>query len=250
MPLHHLSPNVPHFGRTIVHHAVLCGNSRALEVLLNCGADIEFHNQTSQHTDVRPVHLASRLGLATILGLLIGDGCNVKSRTGPRDTALMICVKYKQEECLKLLASAGSNFGLCNTFGESTTSIDASVRWTRSFQRTVLDVIQAGKVVKSSNSELELNIDEKDENEFSAVMVAAAMECKAQNRPLIGEERKGRGMCSTGRADMKARAKWGFCEEAHKEGQRGASYKDVEMVEVAGVLHWGKSSKRNVICRG
>ncbi|KAL8518357.1 hypothetical protein ACS0TY_009656 [Phlomoides rotata] len=138
MLLHHLSPNVPHFGRTIVHHAVLCGNSRALEVLLNCGADIEFHNQTSQHTDVRPVHLASRLGLATILGLLI-----------------------------------------------------------------------------------ELNIDEKDENESQLLWLLL----------------------------LWARAKWGFCEEAHKEGQRGASYKDVEMVEVAGVLHWGKSSKRNVIYR-
>lgn len=197
MLLHHLSPNVPHLGRTIVHHAILCGNARAFEVLLSCGADVEFPIQTSQHTNVRPVHLSSRLGLATILGLLINAGCNVNSISGSGDTALMICARYKQGECLKLLASSGSDFGLSNASGESAASIAASVRWTHGFQRAVLDVIQAGKVAKSSNSEIfsslvfvtrannvealtkltkqpYFNLDEKDENGFSAVMVAAA----------------------------------------------------------------------------
>ncbi|KAA8533282.1 hypothetical protein F0562_033185 [Nyssa sinensis] len=35
MLLQHLSPNIPHFGRTIIHHAILCGNDRAVDVLLS-----------------------------------------------------------------------------------------------------------------------------------------------------------------------------------------------------------------------
>ncbi|KAL8532793.1 hypothetical protein ACS0TY_009122 [Phlomoides rotata] len=392
MLLHHLSPNIPHFGRTIVHHAILCGNSRALEVLLSCGADIEFPIQTSQHTDIRPVHLASRLGLATILGLLIGAGCNLNSRTGSGDTALMICARYKQEECLKLLASSGSDFGLCNTSGESAASIATLVRWTRSFQRAVLDVIQAGKVAKSSNSEVfsslvfvtrandvealikilkqpNLNLDEKDENGFSAAMVAAAAgnveafrqlinagaDMETQNKygettisiaeasqnsdafakilssyayekkttiscgsyplhhavrlnnidsvrklvnnghdvnildsegytPLMlaakscdgdmcelliscGSDcdiknarhetalslaRKGKGAECVLLDELARRLVLsGDCVKKHTKRGKGASHmKMLKMVEVVGVLHWGKSSKRNVICRG
>lgn len=392
MLLHHLSPNVPHFGRTIVHHAILCGNARAFEVLLSCGADIEFPIQTSKHIDVRPVHLASRLGLATILGLLIGAGCNLNSRTGSGDTALMICARYKQEECLKLLASSGSDIGLFNTSGESAMSIAASVQWTHGFERAVLDVIRAGKVVTSSNSEIfsslvfvtrandvealtglikqpNLNIDEKDENGFSAVMVAAAgghieafrrlvaagADVALQNKygetaisiakanqnhdafakilaahantkkttipsgsyPLHHAVRlnnidsvrelgnKGHGinvLDSEGYTPLMLAAKLGdgnICEllisygadcdiknarhetalslarkgkgaesvildelarrlvvsgalvKKHTKGGKGSPHvKMLKMVEAAGVLHWGKSSKRNVICRG
>ncbi|KAI3452611.1 hypothetical protein Pfo_009275 [Paulownia fortunei] len=197
MLLQYLSPNIPHLGRTIIHHAILCGNARAFEVLLSCRADIEFPVETTQHTDYRPIHLAARLGLATILRLLINAGCNLNSRTGSGETALMICARHKQEECLKLLASAGSDFGWSNMSNQCAMSIAGSVRWTLGFQQAVLDMIRAGKIARSSNPEIfssllfvtrandvealkklikqpDMNLNEKDESGFSAVMVAAA----------------------------------------------------------------------------
>ncbi|KAK4423933.1 Ankyrin repeat and SAM domain-containing protein 6 [Sesamum alatum] len=197
MLLKHLSPNIPHLGRAIIHHAILCGNARAFEVLLSCGADIEFPVETTKQIDLRPIHLAARLGLPTILRLLINAGCNLNSRTGSGETALMICARHKQEECLKLLASAGADFGLTNMSGQCAMSIAGSMRWTLGFQQAVVDVIRAGKIAQSSNAEVfssllfvtrandvealkkllekpDLNLNEKDESGFSAVMVAAA----------------------------------------------------------------------------
>lgn len=221
MLLHHLSPNTPHLGRTIIHHAILCGNARAFEVLLSCGADKEFPIETTQHTGVRPVHMASRLGLSTILRLLISAGCNPNSRTGFGETALMICARYKQEECLKLLALSGSDFGLSNMHNQCAVSIAGSVQWTRCFQKAVLEVIRAGKIAESSNHEIfssllfvtrandvealkkliehpDLNLEEKDDNGFSAVMVAAAGGYVEAFRLLVNAG-----------ADLEARNKYG-----------------------------------------
>ncbi|CAI9779387.1 unnamed protein product [Fraxinus pennsylvanica] len=197
MLLQQISPNIPHLGRTLVHHAILCGNARAFGVLLSCGADIELPVETIKQTDFYPIHFAARLGLSTILGLLIKAGCNLNSKTGSGETALMICARNKQEECLRLLTSAGADFGLTNTSGQCARSIAGTMLWTLGFQQAVLDVIQTGKIVQSSNSEIfssllfatqandiaslqklikqpDIDLNQRDENEFSAVMVAAA----------------------------------------------------------------------------
>lgn len=199
MLLQYSSPNLPHLGRTILHHAILCGNARAFEVLLSCGADIEFPIQTSQNADLlRPIHLAARLGSAPILRLLINAGCDLNSRTGYGETALMICARHKHEECFKLLASAGSDFGLSDVSNHSAASIAGLSKWNLGFQNAVLEVIRAGNIARSSNPEVfssllfvtrandvealtrlikhqDLqNIDERDDFGFSAVMVAAA----------------------------------------------------------------------------
>ncbi|CAA0818350.1 Unknown protein [Striga hermonthica] len=194
--LHRISLNVPHLGRTLIHHAILCQNPRALDVLLTFGADVESPIETAQVSNIRPVHLAARLGSSTILRLLINFGCNPNSKTRFEETALMICTRQKKAECLKILASAGSDFGLVNTLGEDVSSIAGSVKWTAGFQRAVLDVIRTGKIVRSSNLEVfsslifavrandvealkqlvgqpDLDIDEKDGNGYTAVMVAA-----------------------------------------------------------------------------
>ncbi|KAG6396438.1 hypothetical protein SASPL_142588 [Salvia splendens] len=198
MLIQHSSPNLPHLGRTILHHAILCGNARALEVLLSNGTvDTESSIQTSQVADTRGIHLAARLGLAIILRLLINAGCDVNSRTGCGETALMICARHKQEECLKILASAGSDFGLCSDSGQSAMSIAGLARWHLVFQQAVLEVIRTGTIARSSNPEVfssllfvarandadammkliqhqDLDIDETYDAGFSAVMVAAA----------------------------------------------------------------------------
>ncbi|CAK9137323.1 unnamed protein product [Ilex paraguariensis] len=195
--LQHLSPNIPHLGRTIIHHAVLCGNARAVEVLLNSGADVELPIETTKGTEFRAMHMAARLNLAEVLQYIINAGCNLNSRTESGETALMICARFKCKECLKVLASAGANFGLVNLAGQSVISIAGLVWWTLGFQQAVLDVIRAGKVVQSSSAKIlsplmfvtrvndiealevltkqpHINLDEQDENGFSAVMVAAA----------------------------------------------------------------------------
>ncbi|KAL7148886.1 hypothetical protein ABFS83_05G003200 [Erythranthe nasuta] len=379
MLLDHLSPNISHLGRTIIHHAILCGNSRAFDVLLSCGADKEFPVETSQHhTDFLPVHMASRLGRAPILRLLINAGCNLNSRTGSGESALMICARYKQEECLKLLALAGSNFGLCNNSSQCAMSIAGSVQWTHIFQEAVLDLIRSGKIAYSTNPEIfssllfatrandieavkklikhkDLNLEEKDENGFSAVMVAAVggqidtfellvnagadLETRnkygetaitlaeaSQNRdafakvipstkennntsiasiesstlhnaarfgnlglvrelakehrdvintldndgytPLMLAAKSGNmAMCKIlishgAKCDIQNGAEildelarrlvvGGGCVKKHTKAGKGAPHvKKLKMVESSGLLQWGKSSKRNVICRG
>ncbi|KAF3431079.1 hypothetical protein FNV43_RR25809 [Rhamnella rubrinervis] len=181
MLLKHISPNIPHFGRTLIHHAIICNNARAVDVLLNCGADVEVPVKTTSKTELRPIHLAARFGSAKVLQSLINGGCNVNSQTGFGETALMICARYKHDECLTILASAGADFGLVNSL------------------QTVLGVIRDGKVAESTNKSVfsslmfvtrandsetlkklveiraGIDLDEQDENGFTAAMVAAAV---------------------------------------------------------------------------
>ncbi|KAK7280886.1 hypothetical protein RIF29_08440 [Crotalaria pallida] len=201
MLLSHLSPNTLHIGRTLLHHAILCNNEKAVHILLKCGANYGAVVRTTKETNVHPIHMAARHGHCNILQYLINSGCNLDSQTKSGDTALMICTRYKHEKCLRVLASAGADFGMVNSSGEWATSIANSVQWTNVFQRVILDVIRGGsKVVKSSNAskfsalilaaranDIEglkriienggnnIDIDEQNENGFSAAMIAAAI---------------------------------------------------------------------------
>lgn len=196
MLLQQNSPDVPHYGRTLLHHAILCGNEGAVKVLLNCAANVECPVKTTKKTEFRPIHMAARLGLSTIIQCLIDSGCDLNSKTDCGDTALMICSKYKHEECLTVLAMAGADFGLVNAVGQSASSIAGSNRWSLGFQQAVLDVIKTGKTPRSGSMSvfcplmfaaqagdvqaLEIligwggfNLDYQDENGFSAVMITA-----------------------------------------------------------------------------
>ncbi|XVF60084.1 hypothetical protein PTKIN_Ptkin08bG0015100 [Pterospermum kingtungense] len=195
MILQHLSLETPHYGRTLLHHAILCGNTGAVKVLLSCGANVESPVKTMK-TEFRPIHMAARLGLSAALQSLVDSSCDLNSMTDSGDTALMLCAKYKNVECLKVLTRAGADFGLVNISGQSASSIAGSSRWSPSFQQAVLDVIKAGKIPKSSNVSVfsplmfaaqtgnvealkaligtgEVNLDYQDGNGFSAVMIAA-----------------------------------------------------------------------------
>ncbi|KAK8278489.1 hypothetical protein V6Z12_D09G045800 [Gossypium hirsutum] len=195
MLLQHLPLETPHYGRTLLHHAVLCGSTGAVKVLLSCGANVECPVKTMK-TEFRPIHMATRLGLSATLQSLIDSGCDLNSKTDSGDTALMICAKYKHEECLKVLTGAGADFGLVNISGQSASSIAGSNQWSRGFQQAVLDAIKVGRIPKSSNVSVfsplmivaetgdvealkavigsgQFNLDHQNENGFSAVMVAA-----------------------------------------------------------------------------
>ena len=124
----------------------------AVRILLECGANVESLVKTTSKTEFLPVHMASRLGLPAITQCLIDFGCDLNSQTDSGDTALMICAKYKQEECLKVLTRAGADFGLVNSAGQSASSIAESYKWSHGFQQAVVDVIRNSKIPKSSNT--------------------------------------------------------------------------------------------------
>ncbi|XWS34599.1 hypothetical protein CRYUN_Cryun21dG0052200 [Craigia yunnanensis] len=197
MLLRHLSPNTVHYCRTLIHHAILCNNAPALEVLLSCGADVEFPVKTASKTELRPIHLAAKLGFAKVLHSLIVAGCDINSRTAFGDSALTICARYKREDCLKILASVGADFGLVNSAGQSASSIALLTRWGHGFQQAVVDVIQAGKTPQSSNPSVfsplmfliqanetealkklleraDIDLNEQDDDGYSALMMAAS----------------------------------------------------------------------------
>ncbi|KAK7377793.1 hypothetical protein VNO80_03225 [Phaseolus coccineus] len=193
----HYDSSKPHCGRTLLHHAILCGNVEAVKVLLECGADVESPVKTTSKTQFLPIHMASRLGLPTAIQCLIDFGCDLSSKTDSGDTALMICAKYKQDECLKVLTRAGADFGLVNIAGQSASSIAESNMWSLGFQQAVLDTIKSSKIPKSSNTSTfsplifvaqagdtealkivvesgEFDLDYQDDSGFSAVMHAAS----------------------------------------------------------------------------
>ncbi|KAH9626748.1 hypothetical protein KSS87_022062 [Heliosperma pusillum] len=138
------SPNTIHQGRTLLHHAILCANTKAISVLLDCGADIEF--------PVKPLHMAARLGLQIILKVLLDAGSDINSRTKSGDTALMMCAKYKQEDCLQVLNEAGADFGLVDNGGNSLHKIACDNKWSSGFQQVILQIIKAGQIPQSSNN--------------------------------------------------------------------------------------------------
>jgi hypothetical protein len=69
-----------HLGRTLLHHAILCGSTGAVQTLLASGADSEAPVKTSRSSRARPVHLAARLGQPEILQTLVDKGCDVNVR--------------------------------------------------------------------------------------------------------------------------------------------------------------------------
>ncbi|XP_076896547.1 uncharacterized protein LOC143549544 [Bidens hawaiensis] len=197
MLLQHFSPDTCHNSRTLIHHAVLCGNVGAVKTLIKCGSLIEHPIKTTHKDETRPIHLAARLGFNNIIQVFIDSGCDINSKTKQNgNTPLMICAKFKQEEGLQVLTKAGADLGLTNLTGQSARSIAESNRWSLGFQKAVLDVTRSGTVPVSSNlsvfsplmfvahsgdvhalkaliSRDDVDIDEQDEKGFSAVMVTA-----------------------------------------------------------------------------
>ncbi|XP_056175873.1 uncharacterized protein LOC115667020 [Syzygium oleosum] len=66
----------------------------------------------------------------------------------------MIVARRRNEDCVKVLASAGVDIALVSSAGQSAESIAESVQWTLGFQQAVVDVIRAGKVPQSSNAKM------------------------------------------------------------------------------------------------
>ncbi|CAN8275354.1 unnamed protein product [Cochlearia groenlandica] len=119
------SPNAPHNGRTLLHHATLCGNKAAINVLLNCGADPETPIKTLRGNEHRPVHIAARYGSVKIIQHWLG---------------------------VKVLALFGADFGLVNKLGHSAVSMAESDQWSLILEHVILELIRFGVVPHSRNT--------------------------------------------------------------------------------------------------
>ncbi|KAK1319042.1 hypothetical protein QJS10_CPB04g01780 [Acorus calamus] len=183
--------NAPHLGRTLLHHAVLCDNPRAVSILLELGADPELLIKTDKGSiGFGAMHMAALLGQTEILQRLIKAGCDINARTSAGETSLMLCARYARGECLRILASAGADFGLTSPNGSSVEW------WSIGFANTILEAIRSGTVVRSSDATVfspiafviksgdaealhssiawpGVNLDEQDKHGFSPLMIAA-----------------------------------------------------------------------------
>ncbi|EES12357.3 hypothetical protein SORBI_3006G129800 [Sorghum bicolor] len=151
-----------HLGRTLLHHAILCGSAGAVQTLLASGADSEAPVKTSRSNRSRPVHLAVRLGQPEILRMLVDRGCDVNARADAGDTAAILCSRHKREDCLGVLVSAGADVALLNSAGDSPSSVASSGGWKTGFERAVIGAIRSGTIPRSS-----------DRNVFSPLMFGA-----------------------------------------------------------------------------
>ncbi|ERN06840.1 ankyrin repeat domain-containing protein 50 isoform X1 [Amborella trichopoda] len=150
--LHHHHPiDTPHQGRTLIFHSILCNNPRALNILLDAGSNPEFTVRTKRGLKFRPIHLAARLGSHTTLQQLVLRQCDLNSRTESGETALMLCVKGRHEECFLVVTDVGADFGLVNYKGQSAFSIAESNGWCPDFERVILNAIRLGKKIHSSD---------------------------------------------------------------------------------------------------
>ncbi|CAL5068609.1 unnamed protein product [Urochloa decumbens] len=166
-----------HLGRTLLHHAILCGSAGAAQTLLASGADPEAPVKTSRSSrSSRPVHLAARLGQPEILQTLVAKGCDVNVRAEAGDTAAILCSRHKREDCLRVLVTAGADVALLNSAGDSAASVASSGGWTSGFERAVLGAIRSGAVPCSS-----------DRNVFSPLMFAARCGDVAAMEVLLAE---------------------------------------------------------------
>ncbi|XP_072956164.1 uncharacterized protein [Typha angustifolia] len=109
----------PHVGRTLLCHAILCGNPKAVDMLLDAGANFNFPLTTKNGHESYPIHLASRLGCVDILRQLISHGSNINVKTSTGDTPLMISAKADHADCFLELLIAGADLGLVNGSGDT-----------------------------------------------------------------------------------------------------------------------------------
>lgn len=154
MLLEHISPSTEHEGRSLLCHAVLCGNVAAVQILLDAGANIEYCVRTNDGTEFRPLHLAARKGSLPILKTLISHGCDLNSRTETGETALMLCAVFGHQECFHELLLAEADFGAVNKAGHHVIAIAEATNHGAFIHQIIWDAIVSGKKVYSSNMQI------------------------------------------------------------------------------------------------
>jgi ankyrin repeat protein len=196
MLLEHVSANTEHQGRSLLCHAILCGNVAAVEMLIRFGAEIEYRVSADDGSQLFPIHLAARQGTASVLRTLVAHGCDVNAKTEAGETALMLCAMLGHEECFRELLLGGADLGAVNRAGQTVVEIMDASSHRLTLHRVIWEVILSGKLLHSSNIDLfsvlhfvaryggtkvmekileqkNVNLNLQDRDRFSALMVAA-----------------------------------------------------------------------------
>ncbi|KAF2574747.1 hypothetical protein F2Q70_00006164 [Brassica cretica] len=131
------SPNAPHNSRTLLHHAVLCGNQAAVRVLLSCGADPETPIRTLRECVKVLALAAADFGLSNKLGhTVISVAGSSKWCLGLERVVLeliqsdeeglsaaMLAAMKGHVEAFRVLVYAGADVKLFNKSGDTVVSL-------------------------------------------------------------------------------------------------------------------------------
>ncbi|XP_078434810.1 ankyrin [Wolffia australiana] len=262
-------------GRALLHHAILCSNVPAVDLLLKAGADPDLLARSAPAP--RPIHLAARLGRSEILRRLLAAGCHVDSRMGSGHTALTVAAVHGQRECLCILALAGADFGLvshCRLSKERRDLLEGVM-----LELTLENSGAAGRFCAlhcaarrgDQNAVVQLlqsrcfGVDVADADGYTPLMLAAKEGHVGVCRLLIASGARcgvstGRGetVLSLARGEAegvildelaRALVVGGAALKKHtKEGRGKPHVRTARMVDGEGVLTWGEGRRRNVVC--
>ncbi|KAI5075121.1 hypothetical protein GOP47_0009197 [Adiantum capillus-veneris] len=149
--LEHVSANSVQMGRSLLCHAVLCGNAAAAQILLEAGADVEHCVSTTDGCQFRPLHLAAKLGFLPVLKTLMNQGCNLNAMTDTGDTALMLCAVSAHLDCFHELLIAGADFARVNKAGYTVIDLLESCSDRSLAYELIWDSILSGRNIFSSD---------------------------------------------------------------------------------------------------
>ncbi|KAA3465647.1 tankyrase-2-like isoform X1 [Gossypium australe] len=311
--LQHISPNNLHYGRTLIHHAILCKNVSAVEVLLNYGADIEFPVKTTSKTALRSIHLSAKLGFVEVLQCLIvavqdvilagktpqssnpsvfsplmftAGGNEIEAfkkllERADGNLALMIAASGGHLEAFELLLRAGANIKLSNKYGDTSISLLELNQKGDVFDQLMLEYAHEDangpigfyalhRAAKRGDLNLVHILTRRGYDihpltliarggygRVCELLISCGAKCDVKNArhetTLLLARKKGYGN------DTKivilnelARALVvdGSQVKKHTRGGKGSPHSNtLRMMETRGIPRWGKSSRRNVICK-
>ncbi|GAQ89576.1 hypothetical protein KFL_005380020 [Klebsormidium nitens] len=137
-------------GRTLLYHAVLCGNAPAVSILLQLGASPEQSiPSSSKKQSFQPIYLAARLGDLAILNTLLAGGCDLNCRNDSDKTPAMTAAENGQMAALGALIVSGADLGLVDGSKRSLLTIADESGHGESVRETVRGALIAGRYLSS-----------------------------------------------------------------------------------------------------
>ena len=114
---HKFLRGVDHYGTTVVHQIISMGDSRGLEILKYCGADLELKNKHG----VSPIEHAVLKENENALKFLVRNGVDINKKYGEdKETVLHLAASKGSEEMLRsILSIAAVDINAENKRGES-----------------------------------------------------------------------------------------------------------------------------------
>jgi ankyrin repeat protein len=104
-------------GMTALHWAAMQNDAEMASMLLYAGAN---HRATTRLGGYAPLHLASQIGAASIIGSLIDAGADVNARTSTGATALMLAATSGQTDAVSRLLDRGADVNATeSTYGQT-----------------------------------------------------------------------------------------------------------------------------------